>query len=129
MAVAQEEGLNIEGLAEKVANLVGRVDTLESRFLPGPYVDDEGNCRLAMQNDLHTSTLASYQVLFQSGIPDYVSVEKVEMLATSEIAVTFGVGWDDIYVIEFWDGCNFSSRSLFWEEDYSGEKTYIDEEE
>lgn len=139
---AQEEGLTLEGLAEQVLGLSGRVEALEELYKPAVVVDEEGNCQLAvgevdfMDGDggMHPTSVATYLVLSDGVVPESVSIRSVSFTPEGLVAVRLQV-YDrpdtgrlqeyGTHVIEYWKGCEFESHSLFWEEDHSGDITYL----
>ena len=124
---AQNEGLTIEGLAGQLSSLVSRVELLEKLHFPQTPTNDDGACLLAANGGLHPTTTAAYMGLSDNQVPDDTHVEMVEFSQNGSTAITINVDmWDDIYVIEFWNGCEFDSHSRFWEQNYDGTKTWIE---
>ena len=139
---AQEEGVTLEGLAERVMGLDGRVEALERLYKPAAVMDDEGNCQLAvgevdfMDGDggMHPTSVATYLVLSDGLVPESVSIRSVSFTPEGLVAVRLQV-YDrpdtgrlqeyGTHVIEYWDGCEFQFHSSFWEEDHRGNVTYL----
>ncbi len=127
MTWAQEEGLSLEGLAEQMAALVSRVEVLESLYAPSAIMDSEGNCILAANGGLHPTTMAAYMGISDNQVPESPDIAMVKIVPGSGVLITINVDlWSDIYVQELWSGCEFKSHSRFWEEDYSGNRTWLE---
>ena len=127
--------LTLEGLAEKVSALVGRVDAIESRLLHDAFVTEKGNCELAVPGRLHATSLLSYMEKFtdvddKTPRPEILSVyHLVEHEDAGATAIVFGVSGD--YPIryrvisEHWLGCEFLSSSGWQSVNYDNE--YVEE--
>ncbi len=136
MTWAQEEGLTLEGLAEQVAGLVERVVALENLYMPDAVMDGEGSCQIAIgmgglfggtRGGMHPTTVAAYMAISENQVPAAITIGSVRYTAEGETAVTFGITTPlKANVTEYWNGCEFQSFSRFWEEDFSGNVTYLD---
>ena len=131
--VAQEE-LTLEGLAEAVAGLTERIEVLERLYTPTAVIDEEGNCQLAVgaslfgaNGGMHPTTVAAYMKLSENQVPQHIEIGAVHLVPGVGVAITLHARRPlDVQVIEYWSGCEFQSHSRFWEEDYSGNVTYLD---
>lgn len=132
--VAQGE-LTLEGLAEQVENLAKQVSgidrdirLLSQLYMPDAVRSDEGACMLASQGAMHPSTVAAYMALSDGQVPSYIQVISIWHNPGGETAITIHPrgGGPDAYVIEYWQGCEFQTHSRFWDEDFSGNITYLD---
>lgn len=134
MTWAHEEGSTLEDLAEQVAGLVERVVALENLYMPDAVMDGEGSCQIAIggglfggRGGMHPSTVAAYMAISENQVPAAIAVGSVRYTSEGEIAITFGIPTPlKANVIEYWDGCEFQSHSRFWEEDFSGNVTYLE---
>lgn len=135
MAWAQEEGVTLEGLAEQITGLVERVVALENLYSPDAVVDDEGSCQLAIGGALfsrttggmHPTTIAAYMAISENQVPAGIMIASVMYTAEEEIAITFGITNPlKASVVEYWNDCEFQSHSRFWEEDFSGNRTWLE---
>lgn len=131
---AQDE-LTLESLAETVAGLTERLEALESSFFPDAITDADGNCQLAVSGGLfsnqtgsmHPSTVAAYMELSDSQVPQHIEIVSVYLVPGVGIAITLKARQPfEAYVIETWSGCEFQKHSRFWEQDYSGNISYLD---
>ncbi len=133
---AQEEGLTLEELAEQITGLVERVEALESLYMPDAVMDGEGSCQIAIgmgglfggtRGGMHPTTVAAYMAISENQVPAAIAVGSVRYTSEGEIAITFGIPTPlKANVIEYWNGCEFQTHSRFWEEDFSGNVTYLD---
>lgn len=127
MTWAQEEGITLEGLADQVTGLVSRIESLESLYAPSAIMDSEGSCILAASGGLHPTTMAAFMGISDNQVPENPGIEMVKIIPGSGVQITIKVDiWADIYVQELWSGCEFQSHSRFWEEDYSGNRTWLE---
>ena len=124
---AQGEGVTLESLTEQVVNITSRVQALERLYMPSNFIEDDGSCVLAFDDSLHPSTVVAYMAISGNIIPDSASIHTVYILPDSVIAITFNVDlWNDEYVTEFWNSCEFQSHSKFWHEDVRGNRTLLE---
>ena len=136
MTWAQEEGLTLEGLAEQVTGLVERVEMLERLYSPDAVMDGEGSCQIAIgmgglfggtRGGMHPTTVAAYMAISENQVPAAIGIGSVRYTSEGETAIIFGISTPlKANVIEYWNGCEFQSHTRFWEEDYSGNVTYLD---
>jgi hypothetical protein len=136
MTWAQEEGHTLEGLAEQVTGLVERVEMLERLYSPDAVMDGEGSCQIAIgmgglfggtRGGMHPTTVAAYMAISENQVPAAIGIGSVRYTSEGEIALTFGMSTPlKANVTEYWIGCEFQSHSRFWEEDFSGNVTYLD---
>ena len=123
--LAQDE-LTLEGLAEtvadvveQVANLTERVTTIEEIWTgPGPIVLEDGDCVIGLNESLQDETVIKFKDTYDEWL-DLDSVDVVQVMylpETGNIAVVYEEYWDDKYVIESWNGCEFLGSSDWWEE-------------
>ena len=143
MTWAQEEGLTLERLAEQITGLVERVGALESFYMRSAIMDDEGACQVAIgevdwtdgDGGMHPTSLAAYLSLSDGVVPRNISIRSIKSTPEGLIAIEFetydepGTGLFNeygSYVIEYWSGCEFQSHSRFWEEDYSGNRVWVE---
>ena len=128
IALAQDE-LTLDGLAEQLAALVSRVDEVESKLTPGAIVDKDGNCRLAVSDRLHPTSLVEYLEKYpDSDTPGRIAITNVYIVPGTGVAVTFGpISESSTYrfVTEYWSGCEFLNTSGWWATDWQGKR--IDE--
>lgn len=106
--------LTLESLAEQLTALTGRVDQLEQQLKPGAIVDDDGNCRLALVDRLHPTSLVSYLEKYPDAeTPDSTDILNVYIVVGTGVAVTFQTRQSSNYVrvTEYWNGCEFSHSS------------------
>ncbi len=129
IALAQDEELTLAGLAEQLTALVTRVDAIESRLTHGAHVDDDGNCRLAVTDRLHATSIVEYLEKYpDSDTPGRIAIASVYIVPGTGIAVTFGpISESSTYrhITEYWSGCEFLNTSGWWATDWQGKR--IDE--
>lgn len=124
--LAQDE-LTLEGLAgqvaelvENVADLAKRVATIEAVWTgPGSISLQDGDCVIALDDSLQDETVLKFKERYDEWLDvDSVDIVQVHYLSeTGHIAVVHEEFWEDKYVIETWDGCEFLGSSDWWEED------------
>ncbi len=129
VALLAQDELTLEGLAETVAELVTRIDTIESRLTHGAVVDGDGNCRLAIKDRLHATSVVEYLEKYpDSKTPGSIAIANVYIVPGTGIAVTFGpISESSTYrrITEYWSGCDFIGTSGWWTTDWQGNR--IDE--
>ncbi len=124
--LAQDE-LTLESLAEQVAEIVGQVADLAERVAtiediwtgPGPIVLEDGDCVIGFNESLQDETVIKFKDTYDEWLDvDDVNIVQVMYLPKSgNIAVVHEEFWDDRYVIESWNGCEFIGSSDWWEEE------------
>ena len=105
---------------EQVADLAERVATIEEIWTgPGPIILEDGDCVIGLNDSLQDETVIKYKNTYDEWLEvDSVNIVQVIYLPESgNIAVVHEAFWDDRYVIESWDGCEFLGSSDWWEED------------
>ena len=123
--VAADEELTLAGLAEQLTELAERLTVIESQLTPNAFVDEDGNCRLALRDRLHATSLTKFLDKYpDSDMPDSVSIENVYVVPGTGIAITFLVRGspNSRLITEFWSGCDFVSTSDWWAVDWMGNK-------
>ena len=127
--VAQDEEITLASLAELITNLTGRVDAIEGRLTHGAHVDDDGNCRLAVSDRLHATSVVEYLEKYpDSDTPGRIAIASVYIVPGTGIAITFGpISESSTYrhITEYWSGCEFLNTSGWWATDWQGKR--IDE--
>ena len=124
LLLAQSE-LTLESLAETVAGLTERIEEIEQKLTHGAHVDDDGNCRLAVQERLHATSMVDYLEKYQdSGAPDNIVINNVYVVPGTGIAITFSTreSSNTRLVTEYWSGCEFVSSSEWWAVDFMGNR-------
>ena len=124
LLLAQSE-ITVEGLAETVAGLTERIEEIEQKLTHGAYVDDDGNCRLAVKDRLHATSLVNYLEKYpDSGAPGNIAINDVYVVPGTGIAITFSTreSTNTRLVTEFWSGCEFLSSSEWWAVDFMGNR-------
>lgn len=124
LLLAQSE-LTLEDLAETVAGLTERIDEIEQKLTHGAYVDDDGNCRLAVQDRLHATSMVSYLEKYpDSGAPGNITLNDVYVVPGTGIAIKFSTreSTNTRLVTEYWSGCEFVSSSEWWAVDFMGNR-------
>ena len=112
--ILAQDDLTLESLADLVNTLTGRVDSIEQKLTPGAIVDDDGNCRLALVDRLHPTSLVSYLEKYPDAeTPDSADLLNVYIVVGTGVAVTFQTRQSSNYVrvTEYWNGCEFSHSS------------------
>lgn len=116
---AQEEGVTLEGLAERIFSLTNRVVVIEEQLAKGALVDSEGRC-IVMQDDrsIHPESATKYWDTYGI-LPDDIRLDLVYFdTATGLTGFVIQESPQYIgrfrYVTEFWDGCEYVKSSDWW---------------
>ena len=124
--LAQDE-LTLEGLAEQVTEVVEQVADLAERIAtieeiwtgPGPIILEEGDCVIGLNESLQDETVIKFKETYDEWLDvDDVSIVQVMYLPESgNTAVVYEEYWEDKYVIEVWNGCEFLESSDWWQDE------------
>ncbi|MDE0079011.1 MAG: hypothetical protein OXO50_15940 [Caldilineaceae bacterium] len=119
--LAQDE-LTLEGLAEQIANLADRVNTIESEIAEEPVVTAEGKCIILHGDfDLHPETATKFLEDFEE-IPSFVSLEAISFHPDTGTLGVLYVEYNNRpfkYVTEYWSGCQYEGSSQWTEGEYT----------
>ena len=120
---AQEE-LTLEGLAEQLAALAGRVEALESVMTgPGAIEIEGGACQIAGDGGAQNETVVEWQV--QRGEwpnVDQMRVASVIIGEDGSTTVTYAHSYTDEYIEEIWNGCEFAGTGDWYDLDWEGNR-------
>lgn len=129
--LAQDE-LTLESLAYRVDvamhnvfELAARVELVETLLTPNPAIDEDGSCRLGIQERMHTMSMVTYLGKYEdSYTPNRITIENVFSFPDNTIAITIRVDAspNDRLVTEYYSGCEFLGISDWWLVDNSGER-------
>ena len=133
-ALLAQDGLTLEGLAEQVTALVGRVDAVgegvkalterveavESRWEgPGAVLLDDERCMIGARpytRDLQNETVLRYRDTYDEW-PEMGDIWVAEIIWTGDlerIGIVYEDYREDRYVMEIWEGCEFIGSSDWW---------------
>lgn len=127
-AQAQDE-LTLESLFEQLTVLKERVSQTERLLLSNAYSGDGGSCRIAMWKRPHSMSLVKYLDAFpDADLEDNFFITEVNIDPEGQTEVAFQVYNypNQLRVVEFWSGCEFSGSSDWFEVDNQGRR--IEEE-
>ena len=126
VVLAQDE-LTLESLAEQVAGVVEQVADLAERVAAiediwtglGPIILEDGNCVIGLNDTLQDETVIKFKDTYDEwlDVEDVSIVQVMYLPGTGNIAVIYEEFWDDRYVIESWNSCEFLGSTAWWEED------------
>lgn len=122
VALLAQDELTLEGLAEKVAGLVERVEAIEELFDgPGaiPFRDDVA-CITGQNGMLQDETVLKYKEQYEQW-PDMDEIGIVAVVYNKEddyIAINYSSslwGFEEKRVVERWVDCEFIGSGEWWE--------------
>ncbi len=118
LLLAQDEN-GLAGLAAQVRDLAERVAFLEAIW-SGPGALDLGNglCEIAFHGTAQDSTVLKYKETFDDWPDmDYLQIAGVAYVQeTGEVLIRYEHLYDDQFVVERWQACEFLESSDWWEE-------------
>ena len=115
-AVAQDDELTLDSLADLVTALTSRVDAIEQKL--APPITADGDCILFFSSSpLQRETITQYITTFEEEPGPLISLKAVYYndetgLATMQFAEGFMASRK---VTEIWDGCEFAGSSEWTE--------------
>ena len=114
-ALLAESEITLEGLAEQLAELVSRVEAIESQLSPPSTIDEE--CLVYLWGGLHRETITAYINAYDAepGTPYLRSI--YFDTSSGQTRLYFQEGdYPTRYVSEIYKGCDFVSHSDWIEE-------------
>lgn len=110
----------VSTLTETVTGLSARVETIEALFAgPGAIELDEALCEIGAVASLQDATVLKYKEKWDKW-PDMDEIFVISVLYSSEsnhVFIVYESGYfEERFVTEKWDGCEFVGSSDWWEE-------------
>ena len=118
VAIAEEE-ITLQGLADQISALMERVDALEAMWEgPGAIYLSDDTCEIGRNGEIQDATVLKYKETWDEW-PDLDDIDIYQVVYDSDsnrIGIVYEDFWDDRYVTEVWNGCEFIDSSDWWEE-------------
>ena len=131
IAIAQDEEITLDSLADLVTALTTRVDAIEAILTgPGAIELEDGSCQIAADGGLQNEAFLTYKDTWSEWPSmEQMRVSSIAVLESGSLGITYEYSFTNRQVMETWDGCEFLSASKWWEVDWEGNKTFPLEQE
>ena len=131
LLLAQGE-LSLEGLAERMQALMDRVDAIEALWVNSePLVMADGSCVIGYEGGPHDATVLK----FKSAFDEWPNTDNIRVFAvavdpeTGTVSLQYETLYDNQFVIEMWQGCEFLGTTDWWQGRYDDDPFQLPLEE
>lgn len=131
LLLAQGE-ISLEGLAEQLQTLTDRVDVIEALWINSePLVMADGSCIIGYEGGPHDATVLK----FKSAFDEWPNTDNIRVFAvavdpeTGVVSLQYETLYDNQFVIEMWQDCEFLGTTDWWEGRYDDDPFQLPLEE